>query len=157
MRLVSRFPHSFRRQTKMLFHLCFQLSNSGTHPSACQLPNEVAFLAFSSSGSSTSGTGFRLRLEPVGFYPEPVFTGFHISDSQGVVSHPFEGENYGNSERVTFVFQLNGPNTMELTRLETDEGYDSVSVFTIFPFQDNAEPALDGKLVIIWELYFSLK
>ena len=141
----------------MFFHLCFQLSTSGTSPSTCKLPNEVAFLAFSSSGSSTSGTGFRLRLEPVGFYPEPVFTAFHIKDSQGFVSYPFEGGSYGNSERVTFAFQLNGPNTMELTRLETDEGYDSVSVFTIFPFQDNAEPRLDGKLVIIWKLNFSLK
>ena len=104
----------------------------------------MAFLAFSPY-SKIRGTGFRLRLEPSGSFPDPVFTASHIKGSEGVVSYPLgQGETYGNSERVVFAFQLNGTNTLVLTRLQT-EGLDSVSFFTNFPFQDNLEPRLDGK------------
>ena len=122
------------------------LFSSSSGQSTCQLPNEVAFLAFSSDGSE-AGTGFRLRLEPRGLVHQPVFSTFHINDRQGVVSYPARRGHYRNLERVAFAFQMRGPNRIELTRLQTEASYDKVHFFTIFPYQFSSDARLDGRLV----------
>ena len=123
------------------------VNSSANHSSAsnrvCSLEYDVGILAFSSD-SSVRESGFRAALAPSGVRDDPR-SAFHFNEPEVVLNYPVGGGTYQNYDRVSMVFQQNGPNYLEITRLETESGYDIISAYTIYAHYTRSAPQLDGR------------
>ena len=110
--------------------------------STCTLRFGAGFIAFSSD-QSTRGSGFQAALTPHGARTEP-HSYFHFAEPEIVFNYPVGGGNYLDDDRVSMVFQHYGPNSLEITRLETESNYDRLYVYTIYPHYNGSAPQQDG-------------
>ena len=90
--------------------------------------------------------GFKLSLAPTTSATTPR-SHFHFNESEVVFNYPVGGGSYPNYDKVSMVFQQNGPNYLEITRLETESTYDRVLVYTVYPYYTRKAAVLEGRWV----------
>lgn len=111
------------------------------------LPSGIAFLAFTSDGSS-EGRGFRAVISARKGASDLKYNAIHWSDFSGTEAHPFFDPTYKNNERRAVIIQdyrLTGKGRLGIEWLSTEDT-DYLHFFAIQPFHvDHGKTVYHGR------------